>query len=433
MPVYLCIVLLPLTLSVLSGWPARSFWDELASAAGMVAFAILLAEFLLSGRFRLISGGVGMDVTMRFHQLLARSALVFVVVHPFLYTTPFAWSLPFDPTRELTLAQPGYALAAGALAWILLPAFVLISIARAELFKRYENWRLGHGLGAAVIAGATWYHATEAGRYASAPILYWTWTGLLVIALASLGSVYVFRPLYQLRRPWRVASIKRAAERTWQVDLTPDGHDGLAYRAGQFVWLNIGHSAFSLSENPFSIASAPSQKGMLSFVIKELGDFTSTLGEIPEGARAYVDGPFGHLTLDKHPAPGIALIAGGVGIAPMLSILRELGHNGDRRPVTLVYGNRSAAQIVAGDELTEWAARPGNELVHVLSEPMDGWTGKTGMVDRALIAGCFGKDEHRAWVYVLCGPPAMMSGVEKTLIELGVAPENILSERFSYD
>lgn len=65
----------------------------------MIAFAILLIEFVLSGRFQLISDNMGMDVTMRLHQLLARTALVFVLVHPFLYQTPFNPPLPWDVAR----------------------------------------------------------------------------------------------------------------------------------------------------------------------------------------------------------------------------------------------------------------------------------------------------------------------------------------------
>ncbi len=431
--VYVSIILIPLVLSGLSDRPPRSFRDELASAMGMTAFAILLAEFLLSGRFRAISGDVGMDVTMRFHQLLARSALVLAILHPFLYAAPFGPELPFDTERTLSLAQPGPALVAGAVAWVLLPAFILTSIARADLFRRYENWRLGHGLGAAVIAGAAWYHVVEAGRYASDPVVYWVWTAMLLVALSSLLFVYVVRPLFQSRRPWRVSRIEPAAERTWRLDLEPVGHEGLRHRAGEFAWINIGHGAFSLSENPFSIASAPSQGASLSFVIKELGDFTRSLGGIAPGTRAYVDGPYGHLVVDGHDAPGIGLIAGGVGIAPMLSILRELEARQDSRPLTLLYGNRRASQIVAGEELARGAQCGGRKLVHVVSEPEPGWQEETGVLDPEMIARHFGTPEQRSWLYVLCGPPQMMTSVEKALIGLGVDPDRILLERFTYD
>jgi predicted ferric reductase len=430
---YLGVVLTPLVLAAVGTRPPRPLLDELASGAGMLAFAILLAEFLLSGRFRMISGSVGMDITMRFHQLLARTALLLAVVHPFLYVSPFGPQLPFDPTRMLTLKEPGIALATGAAAWILLPAFVLTSIARSKLFKTYEVWRWGHGLGAAVIAGFAWHHTVHAGRYAEDPVLKAVWTGLLLIALLSLASVYVGRPLMQLRRPWQVREVNKVADRMWEVVLSPLGHNGLSFAAGQFAWINIGHSSFSLNENPFSIASAPSERQQLRFVIKELGDFTSTLGSIETGTPAYVDGPHGNLTNNGLDAPGIGLIAGGVGIAPMLSILREMEAQGDRRPVKLIYGNRHKGQIVAGEELKRFALAEGRDVIHVVSEPGPGWKGEVGLVDTDLITRHFGEKHHTSWDYLLCGPPAMMTGLEDALIDLGIAPGQILSERFSYD
>ena len=130
---YIAVVLLPLVLAWTSDRPPRSFMNELASGAGLLAFSIILGEFVLSGRFRSISGRIGMDVTMRFHQLLARTALALAVVHPFLYRGQFDYQRPWDVTRQLTLTTDFGALTTGLVAWALLPAFVLLSIARDQL------------------------------------------------------------------------------------------------------------------------------------------------------------------------------------------------------------------------------------------------------------------------------------------------------------
>lgn len=164
LPLYLIIAVAPLVLGHLQGLPPRPMRDEISSGLAMVAFAILLVEFVLSGRFRLVSGRMGMDVTMRLHQLLARTALVFVLVHPFLYATPFNTPLPWDVTRQLTLGLDMGSLVTGLIAWVALPAFVLMSIYRDQLPYRYETWRLMHGLGAAAIAGAAAHHTFAAGR-----------------------------------------------------------------------------------------------------------------------------------------------------------------------------------------------------------------------------------------------------------------------------
>jgi len=430
---YLAILFAPLGIAAFQDKPARPFLDELASGLGMLAFSVILAEFLLSGRFRLISGHVGLDVTMQFHRLLARTCLALVVIHPFLYTLPFAFPLPYDPTRQLTLTEPGLSLVTGVLAFVLLPGFVAISLNKTAVFKTYEGWRFVHGVGAALIAGFCWHHAVHSGRYSEDPILTAVWTVFLGLALASLGFVYVGRPLMQSKRPWRVSEVTPAADRTWNLVIEPEGHDGMDFKAGQFLWLNVGHSPYSLNENPFSIASGPSSPKTMRLVIKELGDFTSTLGSIPTGTQVFVDGPHGHLTLEGHAAPGIALIAGGVGIAPMLSLLQDLEARRDERPVLLIYGNRTAAQIVDGDELLERSRRTNVDIVQVVSEPEPDWTGETGVIDKMLLEKHLGRPEHRDWLFVLCGPPPMLEGVERALLELGVPAKNILSERFSYD
>ncbi|TMV09794.1 hypothetical protein FGK63_01620 [Ruegeria sediminis] len=431
--VYLGLVLAPLGLAVAQGIPPRSLWDELATGAGMLATVVLLVEFPLSGRFRLISRRIGMDVTMRWHQLLARVALVLALIHPFLYRAERNPAYPWDVTRQLTLSWQPETILPGAAAWVLLPVLVGLALSRNGPGKRYEIWRLAHGLTALAVAVFVLWHALVAGRYSSDPVLAGFWLGLGGIAVLSLLRVYLLSPLARLRRPWRITRVAKVAERTWEMVLAPDGHDGMRYEAGQFAWLHVGRSPFSVNDNPFSIASAPAEGPEIRFVIKELGDFTRSLGRIEPGARAYLDAPFGSLTLGGQTAPGVALIAGGVGVAPMLGLLRELRAKNDPRPVTLIYGNRAASQIVDGAEVAAMEQAGGLRLVHTLSEPPENWQGEVGMIDRALLEKVFADPAQRDWVYVLCGPPAMLSAVRRDLIAMGVPARRILSESFVYD
>ena len=433
-PLYLALLLLPLALAWAQGLPPRPLADDLAAGAGLLALAVILAEFFLLGRFRAVTRRAGSDVVMRAHQLLARGALVLAVVHPFLYVSPMTPPPVWDVTSQTALNYGWEGLWPGIAAWLLLGGLVAMAIARDASGARYQHWRLLHGLAAVAVAGLGVLHAARAGRYSADPMLGRVWIALLALAVAALLCVYLVAPLLRRRRPWRVASVAPAAARTWTVTLTPAFEGRVEYKAGQFAWLNIGHGVFSLNENPFSISSAPSAGRDLEFIVKELGDFTRTIGQVPPGSRAWVEGPHGHLTHEGHDdAPGIALIAGGVGIAPLLGILRELAATGDTRPTALLYGNRSEAQIVARAELDHLADTHGTEVVHVLSEPPEGWTGATGMIDAALLRRHFGDPARRGWLYILCGPPAMLVSVEQALRALGVPSSRILSERFVYD
>ncbi|WP_322003243.1 ferredoxin reductase family protein [Marinobacter alexandrii] len=425
---YLVVVTLPLVLSWWGGEPPRQFQQELASGMGILAFSMVLMEFILSGRFKAISNGVGLDVTMRFHQIMARTALVFALLHPFLYQgTPSGGQRPWDPTRALTITTDFSALSTGIAAYLLLPSLVLLAIGRAQLNFRYETWRLLHGIGALLIAVLLLHHTVYAGRYGSQPVMSWVWLAMTGLAIGSLLSVYFLVPLLQRARPWRVTSVARLTPKQWEVTVKPDGHRGLDYKAGQFVWLNVGNNPFSLKENPFSICSAPAAGPELSFMIKELGDFTRTIGQIRTGTVAYLDGPYGNLSLDGRTEPGVALIAGGVGLAPLLGILRQMRLTGDAREVKVIYGNRIIDQIAYREELDT------EDVFYVLQEPPETWHGETGFIDAALIDRVFTEQEFSEWVFVMCGPAIMMDIVEDHLIERGTPSHRILSERFSYD
>lgn len=430
---YILLTLAPLALAWAQGKPPRPFLDELSSGLALAAFAVLLMEFLLSGRFRSISERIGMDVTMRFHQLLARMAAAFILVHPFLYSTPIGLVRPDDATHRGHLGLTGAAAYSGILGWLLLLLLVITAMRRTQIGHSYERWRIAHAIGAVLVAGLVAHHAFAAGRYSGEGPLLWFWILLLALAAMTMLVVYLIRPLQRLRRPYEVVAVKPVAAKTWQLEIKPRHGAALDYDAGQFVWLRVGRNPWSPDEHPFSIASAPADRNRLSFIIKTVGDFTSRLGGIAPGTKAYVDGPYGHLTLARRQCEGVALLAGGVGIAPLLGILRQMQASGDDRPVVLVYGNRSRAQIVQVDELAALAGSLNLKVVHVLSEPDAGWTGRRGLLDEALLRELFGFDGAARWCYLLCGPQGMMESCERSLLGLGIPARQIVSERFYYD
>lgn len=430
---YVVVALAPLALAYAEGLPPRGFLDELSSALAMVAFSMLLLEFMLSGRFRTVSGRIGIDLTMRFHQLIARSLAAFVLVHPFLYRTPYGPPLPWDTSRQMTLGLDAASLVTGLIGWLFLGVLIVTAIGRDKLPFRYETWRVMHGLGAAAIALAGAHHAIEAGRYSGRPALEAFWLAMVGIALLTLVVVYIVTPLRQLRVPYRVVSVEKAALKTWTVVIEPVCGEAIRFGAGQFVWLTLGRSPFAVTEHPFSISSCPADGPRLEFTIKEAGDFTGAIGALAPGAPAYIDGPHGNVTLSGRPADGLVLIAGGVGIAPIMSILRQMRAEGDRRPVRLIYGNRVAEQILYRSELNEMAHLLRLDVNLVLSEPPPSWEGPVGLIDQTLLAKLLDVAVTADWLHIVCGPATMIEGVEDALGRLGVPMRRIVSEKFSYD
>ncbi len=398
----------------------------------MVGFTALLVEFILSGRFRTLTDPLGMDALMRFHQFSGHVVLALLLAHPLLYAVfPVQTGLVEGRIVEPT-GGGAIAAAAGFIAWFLLIALVLAAVLRDELSVTYETWRLAHGLGAAVVALLGLVHTVEAGTAAVAPPLRWFWIAAVVLALATLVQVYAIKPWLRQRHPWRVARVQRLAPDIHELTIEPDGHDGLGFRAGQFVWLRIAPSPRGLREHPFSIASAPEDGPGLRFVVKANGDFTSGIGAIEPGARAWIDGPYGRFGLTGADAEALVFIAGGVGLAPILSLLRERMHAGDRRPMRLIHACRRRRDLVLDDELAELSRRLDLEIVTVVDEADRPETAHAGPVDRDLLERSLPSVARERIACSICAPPGMIDAMEIALAELGVPRRNLASERFRY-
>jgi len=435
---YFLLAVLPVILAWAQGLEPRPWRDDLASGLALAGFAMLLMEFLLSGRSRALSARVGMDRIMRFHQLMAYAVVSFVLLHPFLYSLPMGVRMPDDPDGAGWLQLPLWPGVTGMLAWLLLGALVFLAVVRDQMPHRYETWRLLHGLGFVAVALLGLHHTLETGRYSMDSLLAGVWVAATVIAVLSLVHVHLVTPIRQRRHPFRVAEVRKEAERTWTLEIEPDreaGHRGkrFAFRAGQFAWLKFHYPLFRITEHPFSISSAPAQWPRLAFTIKEAGDFTNRIGELPVGTPAFVDGPYGDFTLPMEDERPLIMIAGGVGMAPIMSLLRDLRARGDKRPIRVIQGNRIQQQILYAQELDAMAEELDLVVHHVLSEPPQGWPGPRGMPNEHMLASLIPESERLRGVYFVCGPPTMIDTVERTLRRsFGVPAGQVISERFRY-
>jgi len=436
---YIGLALAPVGLAAVPDLAPRPFWDDFASALGLIGFSLMLLEFVLSGRYRAVSGRIGIDLTMRFHQLIPRALVLLMLLHPFLYTTPMGPELPWDTGGQARLGLDGWSILTGALAWPALIVLIATAIGRRKLPYAYEGWRIGHALGAVLLVGLVAHHALAAGRYSQTTILIAFWAAMIALAAATLIYIYGIRPLLQRRHPYRVQQVRRLAAQTWELRLRAEGGPALGFHPGQFVWLKVGDGPFRLREHPFSISSAPQEAPEIGFTIREAGDFTGgVLPYLEPGTPAYLDGPHGNFIPQQHADPDrdagpLAYLAGGVGIAPILSHLRAFRAAGDRRPLLLVYGNTTEDQIAARDELAAMQRELNLSVHHVLRDPPAGWPGHTGMMTRDVLETCLPAENRDDWRYFICGPGPMIDASEDALRALGVPLHRIVSERFDYD
>jgi predicted ferric reductase len=244
--------------------------------------------------------------------------------------------------------------------------------------------------------------------------------------------VRIVKPFMVLRRPWRVERVVPRAGDASSLVLRADGHEGIRFQPGQFAWITVGRSPLRITEHPFSFSSSAEDPHRIEFTIKALGDFTSTVADIEPGTAIYLDGPYGVFTYERNEASGFVFVAGGIGITPVLSMVRTLADRGDRRPLWLVYANDEWSEVAFRDELDELRQRCDLRLVHVLAAPPPGWDGEQGFVDEELLARHLPEEGRDRLEYFLCGPEPMMDAAADALRDLGVHRDRIHSERFSF-
>ncbi|HET9484490.1 MAG TPA: ferric reductase-like transmembrane domain-containing protein [Xanthomonadales bacterium] len=417
-PVALVLMVPPLPPSSSPAW-------DFALALGYAALAMFGAQFALTARFKRATAPFGIDIVYYLHRYLATAAFVLVLAHAAALTLAHpAPATLYDP-REASGAQ-----LAGVAAVVLVALLIGSSLARRRVRLEYDLWRRVHAVLAAAVVVLAYLHVAGTARYLDAPAKHALWTSWSAAWLVLLAYVRVLRPWRLGRRPWRVASVVRGRGRSWTLVLVPEGHAGFDFLPGQFAWLTLRASPFALREHPFSIASAPAPDGRIEFAIKELGDFTRTIGGIVPGEVAYVDAPYGNFSVDRHPqATAYVFVAGGAGIVPVTSMLRALAQRGERRPLLLVYGNRNLEGAIHRDELEALATQLPLRIVHVLHEPPPDWAGERGWVTQALLERHL--PPQRAGVHVfVCGPGGMIAATEVALGALGLPPRQVHSEIF---
>ena len=425
---YLLLVLLPVLVMFIAPHPVgREFWRELSVSLGFIGLALVALQFALTARFKWLKSPYGADIVYHFHRQISFVAGTLILAHPLLL---FIFSP--DTLRLLLVWSAPWRARAAVTAFLAIIGLVALSVWRKKLKIEYKVWRVTHAVLALAAVSFALIHILLVGHYVNLP-----WKRLLwiVYGLFWLGLLFytrIIKPLLLLRRPYKVDSVKAERGNTWTVEVVPVDHKGFTFMPGQFAWITLWDSPFADSEHPFSISSSAQKKGSLSFTIKALGYFTSRVPQLRPGDKMYVDGPFGSFSCDRHPhAEELVFIPGGVGITPIMSMLRTLADRGDERPLTLIYANKLWDEITFREEIAQLSPRLNINVVYVLETPHPEWDGEKGFVNRPVLERYMPDFSQRGRLDIfVCGPPPMMNAIERTLDQMGVWPGDVHSERF---
>jgi predicted ferric reductase len=238
----------------------------------------------------------------------------------------------------------------------------------------------------------------------------------------------------------------------WKVfKVVPENHDSnslylegsdqgfIGRRAGQYASIRIMRPDGWSEPHPFTISGAP-EDVLLRFTIKKAGKFTSAIGDLKSGAPVKCMGPLGSFCKDIDVQPSIVMMAGGVGITPFLSVLRHFRNIKATNKVTLFWANKTVEDVFCSEEIKQMTQELNLTFVHCLSRDDD----VNRYVDSLYLnvfyeTGRLNEDTLKRHgvvmnaAFYLCGPPPMMESALNDLQKVGVSPESVERERFSWE
>lgn len=185
-------------------------------------------------------------------------------------------------------------------------------------------------------------------------------------------------------------------------------------------------SLFGSGEATFVINSPPTRMEYLQFSVMRAGEVTAALHGLRAGDKVGVRGPLGNaFPYEAMKGKDIILIAGGIGMAPLRTILLYmLDNRKDYGKITLLYGARSPQDMAYSYELPDWLGRDDMETVLTIDREAEGWEHKVGLIPNVLLEM---NPSPKNVVAVTCGPPIMIKFTIQALDKLKFLPEQIIT------
>jgi predicted ferric reductase len=404
---------------------------SLLNFSGIIAMGVMAVSLLFALRSTVTEPYVGgLDKSYRLHKWLGVAGLVMIIFH-WLWVERPSWLValvtktePLNAPHEArSLLSPsifssvqGTAIAVGN--WCLYAAVILIVLALVKWFP-YRRFLQTHRL-LAIVFLALVFHSIVLLKAS-----YWTYTIAYVMAVLMAGgsaaAIYIlFKRVGRTRQAvGEIESVTQhqdgqiLAVRVCLKDRWP-GHD-----PGQFAFVRFKERE---EPHPFTISSSWQDDGVLSFVIKGLGDYTRALNSrLSVGSLVVVEGPYGEFNFNG-PHRRQIWISAGIGITPFISRMQHLATHSDGRIVDLFHAS-AEPDVRYNEGLAQLAARGGVRL-HV-------WIrAEQGPLDTARILSAV--PEWKAADIWFCGPVDFGKALRKGFREAGLAPNDFHQELFHF-
>jgi len=403
---------------------------------GATAFTWLSAQLIISARPKLIESVFGLDRIYRFHSLMPVIAIITSFVHKLLKGETFEESFKTqlgDAALIIFIIASvlGLVFLIDTLVQKIKPLMYARNLAKKAYIGKYNIQKILHNVMViAVILVFIHVMLSYSAKNTLVKAVYIAYFGIAI-------GFYLYNKVimrYFLSHKFIVESVTMDSASMRTITMTPVNKKIFQYLPGQFGFIRIQGEGISGEEHPFSLTSEPTNKETISMTIKNLGDWTADIQRIKPGSRAFVTAPYGRFSPLLYPKDkAVVMIAGGVGITPMLSILRYFNKNDKERKVMLFWGINGMNEMIVPDEFMAFQQSMKNfTLVPVVARQED-YDGEKGFITPELLERLIGNyiGSMQDAQYYICGPAIMQSKVIKGLRSKGISKKHIHFESFS--
>lgn len=227
-----------------------------------------------------------------------------------------------------------------------------------------------------------------------------------------------------LPEPWVIERVRQETHDTFTLELVP-GRSSTAAAAGRFLpgQFNMLY-VFGVGEVPISISGDPGQPGRLVHTTRAVGAVTRAMRQLKRGGQIGVRGPYGTgWPVEAAQGDDLVLVAGGIGLAPLRSVIYQvLAEREKYGRVVLLFGARSAADLLFRRELEKWRSRFDLDVLVTVDRASADWRGSVGVVTKLIGRAPF--DPHNTTA-LLCGPEIMMRYTVDELLRRGMPARRV--------
>src|SRR5882757_3145737 len=394
-------------------------------ATGLLAVVAIVVALVASARVKWLTRVFGIGSVYGMHRWLGLLALgsvglhiVFVLDESSLnYVLLFPWS----GTNASKAADVST-----------LALLALIGSAMWRRRRNYDLWRNWHiGLTTVIAFGVT-LHVVWLDNLITDPVTKIWFIAVLALAIGARVYRWAWGPFSS--GAYTIVGVNSESPTTSTVTLAPrqgrhrPNRRQARFAPGQFGWLRLTRRPSM--DHPYSFSSSAQDAQQVQVTVKRGGLFTERLVSTSPGQPVWVDGPHGGFTPPAN-AVGLVLIAAGVGITPMMSILRTCADRRDRRPIRLIQAAESPQELLFTAEIDLLKKHLNLQVTRVVTRKHLDWAGLTGHINLILLDQVLpGTPMRNLLSYFLCGPPAMVSDTSAALTLLGVPPRRVHTEQF---